>query len=174
MGIYYLFLIICFGIPLYLLIRYILEECGVIKKSHLPVNPLVSIKDMMMIGFLRSFWVEEVVSREAVLLAEASLEVLSVVVHLAEVAPAVDGKSRLLGKKIFSSEINIVLIITLNFESYEKTGWIILGVVVLLVLWGLSSYNGIIGVQEQATTELANVQTQYQRRADMMPQLAKS
>ena len=55
----------------------------------------------------------------------------------------------------------------------KKTGWIILGVVVLLVLWGLSSYNGIIGVQEQATTELANVQTQYQRRADMMPQLAK-
>lgn len=43
----------------------------------------------------------------------------------------------------------------------------------LLVLWGLSSYNGIIGVQEQATTELANVQTQYQRRADMMPQLVK-
>ena len=55
----------------------------------------------------------------------------------------------------------------------KKSGWIILGVVVLLVLWGLSSYNGIIGVQEQATTELANVQTQYQRRADMMPQLAK-
>lgn len=55
----------------------------------------------------------------------------------------------------------------------KKSGWIILGVVVLLVLWGVSSYNGIIGVQEQATTELANVQTQYQRRADMMPQLAK-
>ena len=41
------------------------------RKSHLPVNPLVSIKDMMMIGFLRSFWVEEVVSREAVLLPSA-------------------------------------------------------------------------------------------------------
>lgn len=55
----------------------------------------------------------------------------------------------------------------------KKTGWIILGVIVLLVLWVFSSYNGIVGVQEQATTELANVQTQYQRRADMMPQLAK-
>ena len=50
---------------------------------------------MMMIGFLRSFWVAEVASREAVLLVAASLEVLSVAVHLAEVAPAVDGKSRL-------------------------------------------------------------------------------
>ena len=31
----------------------------------------------------------------------------------------------------------------------------------------------MVGSQEQATTELANVQAQYQRRADMMPQLAK-
>ncbi len=55
----------------------------------------------------------------------------------------------------------------------KKTGWIILGVVVLLVLWVFSGYNGMVGKQEQATTELANVQAQYQRRADMMPQLAK-
>ena len=44
-----------------------------------------------MIGFLRSFWVEEVASLEAVLLVAASQEVLSVVVHMAEVVPAVDG-----------------------------------------------------------------------------------
>jgi len=55
----------------------------------------------------------------------------------------------------------------------NKTGWIILGVVVLLVLWVFSGYNGMVSQQEQATTELANVQAQYQRRADMMPQLAK-
>lgn len=55
----------------------------------------------------------------------------------------------------------------------KKTGWIILGVVVLLVIWVFSGYNGMVSQQEQATTELANVQTQYQRRADMMPQLAK-
>lgn len=55
----------------------------------------------------------------------------------------------------------------------KKTGWIILGVVVVLVLWLFSGYNGMVGKQEQATTELANVQAQYQRRADMMPQLAK-
>lgn len=55
----------------------------------------------------------------------------------------------------------------------NKTGWIILGVIVLLVLWVFSGYNGMVSQQEQATTELANVQAQYQRRADMMPQLAK-
>lgn len=55
----------------------------------------------------------------------------------------------------------------------KKTGWIILGVVVVLVLWLFSGYNGMVDKQEQATTELANVQAQYQRRADMMPQLTK-
>ena len=55
----------------------------------------------------------------------------------------------------------------------NKTVWIVLAVIVLLVLWVFSGYNGMVDKQEQATTELANVQAQYQRRADMMPQLAK-
>ena len=55
----------------------------------------------------------------------------------------------------------------------KKTGWIILGVVVVLVLWLFSGYNGMVDKQEQATTELANVQAQYQRRTDQMPHLAK-
>ncbi len=55
----------------------------------------------------------------------------------------------------------------------NKTLWIVLAIVVVLVLWLFSSYNGMVSQQEQATTELANVQAQYQRRADMMPQLAK-
>jgi len=58
-------------------------------------------------------------------------------------------------------------------KKSNKTLWIVLGVVVVLVLWVFSGYNGMVEKQEQATTELANVQTQYQRRADMMPQLAK-
>ena len=55
----------------------------------------------------------------------------------------------------------------------KKTNWIIIAVIVVLILWVFSGYNGLVSSQEQATTELANVQAQYQRRADMMPQLAK-
>ena len=56
----------------------------------------------------------------------------------------------------------------------KKTGWIILGVVVVLVLWLFSGYNGMVDKQEQATTELANVQAQYQRRANLVPQLVNT
>ncbi len=42
-----------------------------------------------------------------------------------------------------------------------------------LILYPMGCYNEFVKYQENATTELANVQAQYQRRADMMPQLAK-
>ncbi|WP_077195939.1 LemA family protein [Prevotella ihumii] len=55
----------------------------------------------------------------------------------------------------------------------NKTFWIVLGIVAVFGIWAFSGYNGMVDKQEMATTALSNVQTQYQRRADMMPQLAK-
>ena len=51
---------------------------------------------------------------------------------------------------------------------------IIIGVVVaVLVIWGISAYNGMVNVEEQATTEWAKVQSAYQRRADLIPKLVE-
>ena len=55
----------------------------------------------------------------------------------------------------------------------NKTFWIVLGIVAVFGIWAFSGYNVMVDKQEMATTALSNVQTQYQRRADMMPQLAK-
>ncbi len=55
----------------------------------------------------------------------------------------------------------------------NKTLWIILALIVVIGLWGFSGYNGMVDKQEEATTALSNVEAAYQRRADMMPQLAK-
>ena len=50
---------------------------------------------------------------------------------------------------------------------------IALAVVAVFVIWLFSGYNGMVEKQEQATTELANVEASYQRRADLLPNLAK-
>ena len=50
---------------------------------------------------------------------------------------------------------------------------IVIAVVGIIALWAFSGYNGMVDSQEAATTALSNVETQYQRRADMMPQLVK-
>lgn len=52
--------------------------------------------------------------------------------------------------------------------------WIIVGVVVALVVlgivsWGTKVYNQMITLQESVTSQWGNVETQYQRRADLIP-----
>ena len=41
-------------------------------------------------------------------------------------------------------------------------------VAVLVLLWGVSKYNGLVGSQEQVNTAWAQVENNYQRRADLM------
>ena len=47
-------------------------------------------------------------------------------------------------------------------------------VIVVICLGGCNAYNGMVDKQEAATTALANVQATYQRRADLIPNLAKT
>lgn len=52
----------------------------------------------------------------------------------------------------------------------KSTIAIIVGIVVL-ILWGMSVYNGIVTKEEGVTTAWGDVETQYQRRADLIPNL---
>ena len=44
-------------------------------------------------------------------------------------------------------------------------------VAVLVLLWGGSKHNGLVGSQEQVNTAWAQVENNYQRRADLIPNL---
>ena len=49
---------------------------------------------------------------------------------------------------------------------------LIIGVLVLILVGGtLSTYNGLIAKDEAVATAWGNVQSQYQRRADLIPNL---
>ncbi|MBQ7419750.1 MAG: LemA family protein [Prevotella sp.] len=50
----------------------------------------------------------------------------------------------------------------------------IIVVVVVIGAWAASAYNGMVSEQEKATTALANVQSTYQRRADLIPNLVET
>lgn len=51
---------------------------------------------------------------------------------------------------------------------------ITLVVVGILVLWIFSSYNGLVDKQEAVEKEWSNVENQYQRRADLIPNLVNT
>lgn len=56
-----------------------------------------------------------------------------------------------------------------------KSLWlIIIALIAILCMGGCNAYNGMVEKQETATTALANVQATYQRRADLIPNLAKT
>lgn len=59
-----------------------------------------------------------------------------------------------------------------------KKSYVVLFVVAVIAIaifaWVKSTYNGMVSVEEEATTALANVQSAYQRRADLIPNLVQT
>ena len=58
----------------------------------------------------------------------------------------------------------------------KKNHLILIGVAVaaiVIFMWVKGTYNGMVTVEEEATTALANVQSAYQRRADLIPNLVE-
>ena len=59
-----------------------------------------------------------------------------------------------------------------------KKSYVVLIVVAVVAIalfgWVKSTYNGMVSVEEEATTALANVQSAYQRRADLIPNLVQT
>ncbi|MBO7616389.1 MAG: LemA family protein [Bacteroidales bacterium] len=48
---------------------------------------------------------------------------------------------------------------------------VIIGLLILLVVWVLGIYNGLVSKQESVEKAVGNVQTAYQKRADLIPNL---
>ena len=47
-------------------------------------------------------------------------------------------------------------------------------VILVIALWGISGYNGLVSMDEEVNGKWANVETQYQRRSDLIPNLVST
>ncbi|HVF82224.1 MAG TPA: LemA family protein [Flavisolibacter sp.] len=54
------------------------------------------------------------------------------------------------------------------------TLWIVLGIILILVFVGCGSYNGLVGQDETVKNSWNKVQSDYQRRADLIPNLVNT
>lgn len=53
--------------------------------------------------------------------------------------------------------------------------WIVvLGVLAIIVLWGIGRYNAIVSAEENVETAWSQVENQYQRRSDLIPNLVET
>ena len=53
----------------------------------------------------------------------------------------------------------------------KKTLWLLLGIVAVIVLWGVSKYNSFVKTEEKMTQAWSQVENVYQRRMDLIPNL---
>ncbi|HYN22742.1 MAG TPA: LemA family protein [Thermoanaerobaculia bacterium] len=57
----------------------------------------------------------------------------------------------------------------------KKIGCLVVaGVLVVLALWGVGAYNGLVGAEQEVEEAWAQVQNVYQRRADLIPNLVST
>lgn len=56
----------------------------------------------------------------------------------------------------------------------KKKSWIIWAVVAVVVVWGVSTYNGLVTRSEKVDNAWSQVENQYQRRLDLIPNLVNT
>jgi LemA protein len=56
----------------------------------------------------------------------------------------------------------------------STTTWIILGVVVVLVLWAISIYNGLVAMRQRVNQAFADIDVQLKQRHDLIPNLVET
>ena len=56
----------------------------------------------------------------------------------------------------------------------KKSVIILIAVIAVIAIWAVSSYNGMVSMEENVSNQWANVETQYQRRSDLIPNLVNT
>lgn len=52
--------------------------------------------------------------------------------------------------------------------------WVVLGVIVLILFWGIATYNGLVGLRQRANQAFADIDVQLKQRHDLSPNLVET
>jgi LemA protein len=56
----------------------------------------------------------------------------------------------------------------------STTGWIVLGVIVVLILWAISIYNSLVAMRQRVNQSFADIDVQLKQRHDLIPNLVET
>ena len=56
----------------------------------------------------------------------------------------------------------------------STTGWVLLGVVVVIVIWAISIYNSLITMRQRTNQAFADIDVQLKQRHDLIPNLVET
>ena len=56
----------------------------------------------------------------------------------------------------------------------STTGWAVLGIVVVIVIWAISIYNGLVAMRQRTNQAFADIDVQLKLRHDLIPNLVET
>ena len=56
----------------------------------------------------------------------------------------------------------------------STTGWVVLGIVVVIVIWAISIYNGLVAMRQRTNQAFADIDVQLKLRHDLIPNLVET
>src|SRR5512141_2175663 len=56
----------------------------------------------------------------------------------------------------------------------STTGWVVLGIVVVIVIWAISIYNGLVAMRQRTSQAFADIDVQLKLRHDLIPNLVET
>jgi LemA protein len=56
----------------------------------------------------------------------------------------------------------------------STTGWVVLGVVAVIVIWAISVYNGLVAMRQRTNQAFADIDVQLKQRHDLIPNLVET
>ncbi|HML14942.1 MAG TPA: LemA family protein [Xanthobacteraceae bacterium] len=56
----------------------------------------------------------------------------------------------------------------------STTGWIVLGVIVVIALWVVTVYNGLVAMRQRVSQAFADIDVQLKQRHDLIPNLVET
>jgi LemA protein len=56
----------------------------------------------------------------------------------------------------------------------STTGWVVLGIIVVLVIWAISIYNSLVAMRQRTNQAFADIDVQLKQRHDLIPNLVET
>src|SRR5512146_36144 len=56
----------------------------------------------------------------------------------------------------------------------STTGWIVIGIIVVIVIWAISVYNGLVTMRQRTNQAFADIDVQLKQRHDLIPNLVET
>jgi len=56
----------------------------------------------------------------------------------------------------------------------STTGWVVLGIVVVIVIWAISVYNSLVAMRQRTNQAFADIDVQLKQRHDLIPNLVET